>query len=695
MTQEHEMEEFPDLDDSYERPRYGAFGRFSSNDSFPVEYFLTTLRADELKEELTFARDINPDNLDFDLMIQRDIDEERVKKEIEPYLLDGDGKQKKNINEKIAFFPPLLAAIVHVENKKMLEFYPDQLIEKDPQKPNHLIRHWPGLFKLTMIESNAANGYAINELEEDGEAKVHHVSKNSVKLELKKARGHSKGAYLVVIDGQHRLKALIDVYDRAPDLLEDLLIPICVMYPPHASEKYKALYNEKLPTVPMVFRKLFVDVNSTSKLVGGHFNILLRDNNLSSILCRNFCSRVLNEFGLTGLATIEWNEKNKKNSTQIQKAYSISSVGILDQAFEKILKKDNINKYLFELETNDSFNQLGDESSKGFKWDSFSLAQKDVLDQIAYDQVSKHVISLLWGIDEYKKLFDIVKGVIEDFEKRSKTNTQEATIYSRALEQILSYNPSTNKDVILKVAEFEDMIAAKRTQEIAKIVGYSIFHRAVFDFWDKMLQLGKNWELSPESVTKASVLVINYALRNKGEFFSIGRSYLTNTIYMDNGRVLGKVETSYLISNLLFAHIASDDVLRKMLDILDIEESERDYFSEKVSDRAITEAYQYLEKYTKNTRESFKKSYPVMMSIPSDERLALSEAQDRYERDLAEVKLKRLDKSQISNEFEKLVNKHVKEQEAEAYADLRDALNYNEEILQYSEIIEDDTDQDS
>jgi len=81
----------------YNFERIGSFGRFYSGKSFPIEYIMTSFRAAELSE-LTFARDIRPDKIDFELLMQRDIDEERVRIEMEPYLNPNPKKNHANRN---------------------------------------------------------------------------------------------------------------------------------------------------------------------------------------------------------------------------------------------------------------------------------------------------------------------------------------------------------------------------------------------------------------------------------------------------------------------------------------------------------------------------------------------------------------------------------------------------------------------
>ena len=55
--------------------RVGSYGLFSTAGSLPIEYLLTTFNHDELSK-LTLARDVRPDEMDFEMLMQRDINEE-------------------------------------------------------------------------------------------------------------------------------------------------------------------------------------------------------------------------------------------------------------------------------------------------------------------------------------------------------------------------------------------------------------------------------------------------------------------------------------------------------------------------------------------------------------------------------------------------------------------------------------------
>jgi hypothetical protein len=104
----------------YEFEKNGAFGVFKTNGSVPIEYFMTSFKVDELPY-LSYAKDVNTE-LNFDYLIQRDIDEDRAIAEISQYLAAKEGVVQKDI----VFLPPLLVAVVSVDHDNCLDdYYPD------------------------------------------------------------------------------------------------------------------------------------------------------------------------------------------------------------------------------------------------------------------------------------------------------------------------------------------------------------------------------------------------------------------------------------------------------------------------------------------------------------------------------------------------------------------------------------------
>ena len=255
----------------YNFERTGSFGRFYSGESFPIEYIMTRFSSAELSE-LTFARDIRPDKIDFELLMQRDIDEERVRLEMEPYLNPNPERfTPAEIHSRSVFFPPLLAAIVPTKGKMMEAYYTDEIIDltqDNSTRKEYVIREWQGLFKLTYFSSHHPQAYQL-QINRDDKVTEIGVQTEPVKLDIRLSKGNQYGAKLIIIDGQHRLFTLKQIYKKQPQLVERLGVPVCILFAPHATvQKNREYAPYRVPTVPEVFRHLFVDVNNTAKQVG-------------------------------------------------------------------------------------------------------------------------------------------------------------------------------------------------------------------------------------------------------------------------------------------------------------------------------------------------------------------------------------------------------------------------------------------
>jgi len=80
--------------------------------------------------------------------------------------------------------------------------------------------------------------------------------------------------------------------------------------------------------------------------------------------------------------------------------------------------------------------------------------------------------------------------------------------------------------------------------------------------------------------------------------------------------------------------------------------------------------------------------------MTSEEKSILGEAEDLYKRHLNEVKEKKREKKDITKEFDLLIEKYVLEDLHRAYNEMSMALNYDEEILNYSSSFSDEAEDD-
>ena len=285
----------------------GSTGSFSvgarnaGQRSLLVKYFLTHIGLDfnvgtneDILQHLAPVREMfNLEALDFDQIMQRDIDDARVSGDLIPYLLD------KKSHDIIKLFPPII--VVVLPNK------PAQNVptEKYSQVTTHIIKGVDGDYdtKLLRFGEVGSEELAFEEALQ-GEDVLNH---DYARLKLNRHR-----TKLVIVDGQHRAMALLALYrnykdgwgdeKRAPYKiyyqewtkayideygLDSINLPVMFCTFPDLDASYDGDY-----TLPMAAREIFLTLNKTARKVSNTRNILLNDNDIIAHLLRRIMSHI-------------------------------------------------------------------------------------------------------------------------------------------------------------------------------------------------------------------------------------------------------------------------------------------------------------------------------------------------------------------------------------------------------------------
>jgi hypothetical protein len=674
----------------YNFERIGSFGKFYSGASFPIEYIMTTFSAAELSE-LSFARDIHPEKIDFELLMQRDIDEERVRLEIEPYLNPDTSKfTATEIRARSVFFPPLLAAIVPSKGKTMDAYYTDEQITPDDDK--HIIREWKGLFKLTYFISDSPHGYKLSD--------TISVQSEPVKLEIRIAKGNEYGGKLVVIDGQHRLFTLKKVYDTHPELLENIGVPVCILFAPNATAKKNnksAPY--RIPTVPEVFRHLFVDVNNTAKQVGEHFNILLSDNSIASIACRKFCDFILNKHNIDGLAVIEWNSKSKKDCTKMARSYSITNIGIINKALDdSFSNRKLLSKYLLNLDSvKHELYPNGEEDDEIMlnyplvQWNKFSISQKNILENQAEKYLVPCLDKIFFESHEFKTAFEIFNKALKKLKKLATSEQADAIEARQVLNQILDYMPINEgksfESARLVYRNFETSVKLKKQQQVSTILQYALFQRAVIEAWAQLLDIARTYVANPIDVTQGFVKLLDIALAEQGQFFSFDQLYMQNTVFIGS-QIIVRQDTRKILTQLLMAHLVIPFNSQQVAAEMDVADDKFEKLVQKLLKKGQAIVTEFPKFYEMARKRIFKTNYRVYISISGEERAELAKAEAEQKHHLQEVKEKKRAKKDVSDHFDILIHQHIKADIELANLALKNTLEANDAINMVPQIKE-------
>jgi hypothetical protein len=325
---------------SFQHAIFGTWGRFRTT-AGTVEFLETKARigpsAKDLERRLARAlrpvREVLPtQTMDFNQLLQRDLDDHRVATELVRYVLQPSKTGP-------AFFPPIVAAMLPFEGNEPRPQFP-RLVEID--KSTDEIATWHGnrfgsAFQFDrMINPDDGSDFQI---------KVGRLSWNPEEVKL------------VVIDGQHRAMALLAIdrtinntWSESGEKYKYFYEPVIqeILRDKTEKQKQELLEHVEFPVTIVWFpdanapggdhhaaaRKLFVDVNQTARKPSESRLLLLSDAQLIGIFTR----RVLNEFRKSKDAlpiyAVEYDHPGRDQASS-SKWSAVSNVIILRDCIER------------------------------------------------------------------------------------------------------------------------------------------------------------------------------------------------------------------------------------------------------------------------------------------------------------------------------------------------------------------------
>lgn len=648
----------------YEFEKDGAFGVFKTNGSVPIEYFMTSFKIDELSY-LSYAKDVNTD-INFDYLIQRDIDEERAIAEISQYLAKEEGIQKD-----VVFLPPLLVGVVFVDQDKRIEdYYPNSTFNSDTDSVGTLhIREWPGVLKVTnyQVDQEEPRTFSCG----DGDHPVA-ITVDNAKIQVNITPNGVKGARLVVIDGQHRLFALNALRANHRDLVKDLTLPICLVYPPNSIESNRDMQ----PKVPEVLRHLFVDVNSTVERVSGHFLTLLSEQTLGSIICREFCKAVLEQKDGEGLGLIEWNTKNHKQSLEISREHTLTSIGVINSAFEELFKTKNGVKLLAAIlgidrqssEFDFGSDEYDEEKSapEYFPWRDFLSRHRARLVSLVNETITPALVDMFFNTPfyaEYCAQFKNYFVTTEEELKRERRNDQN--VFSIVKGHVL-FNDILSKPALAMHAMVREDLRSLIDQAIPDFSRKAIFQKAMIEAWSllcaKFIANGIPLARASHYIT---IFVAN-SFPPKSDLFDERHLYLQDTIF-SGSRI--KVTKS-----------AKRQIVRLLLSNADKTDSTAPQEQQVISELAKEEVGSFINQMREDKRKVFEKSYRTNFNLPAFERERLYAAELDKPREMKEF-----GGDSSKTQFDKLVGTLISENLTDSFNDLVRTLKAKDFIYSKSE----------
>lgn len=513
--------------DIFTVPFDGVYGRFKTTESFELGYLLTNLRSHELDRLVTASKAFDFRTITFEEVIQRDIDMERVDKEIvKKYLECG--------HNRVLFFPPILVSIVAMEKGQRIDTYKSVHSEYLPDS-GVIRRTWDqDKFQLELNRSDTPTGYQVTV---DDVQHPYFPYAATIKVNPETVK-------LVVIDGQHRFMALKRILEDSEKkgLLADLEVPVCIFFTPDAIEDHG-----HAESIKRDLRDLFVTINSTAKTVGGHFIVLLDDKSLASLAVRCLANNWKDTGSNSLLPLLEWNTREANKSRQRQKPFSITTVTVIADVFSKyIFSRPETVEDLFNLSairdelkvspTSPAYNAIDEES--------FGQEQIEVLKARFNDWLVPALNVLLQEPRPYAKQIDGFKKALEGLEEKIQANVPAAAAYRD--EVLFQFRRCVDNDYAsVKTAEieFESSIGVSDYDQVYFL---NVFQQGLLRAWASLsVVLVKELAVKPEIIARAMMPTLQRLVFNDSKCLLIkSNSYLQPLLF--EGEKVRVNETSRL-----------------------------------------------------------------------------------------------------------------------------------------------------
>ncbi len=339
----------------------GSVGSFSvgagsgTQKSVEVKYFLTHVGLDfengsneEVLKHLAPVREIFPTvDLEFDEIMQRDIDDARVSSELVPYLLDHKSR------DLVKLFPPIIVVVLPVKayENKPADLYPTVSTSVEMLPEGH---------EAQIIRSGTKGQEVFEFVQPLENGKLYEHDLVRLRLNTNKSR-------LVIVDGQHRAMALLAVYrnlkqdwndamkapykdyyeEWTPNYirkfeLKNISLPVMFCTFPQLDDSFDGEYNVK-----MAARSIFLTLNKTARQVSASRNRLLDDNDLIALFLRDTLSTIkkgdLHSGSTLEISNIELDQAHDR--VKIESPIAISGVNHIYYLIEHIVlnKLEDVN----------------------------------------------------------------------------------------------------------------------------------------------------------------------------------------------------------------------------------------------------------------------------------------------------------------------------------------------------------------
>lgn len=448
--------------------------------SVPIRYFLANVRLSALENLFSLVEDIpGSSHWGYDAIFQRDIDDERVDKELlQKYLLR---------HNKFKFFNPLTIALLpwNAKDNKVREQYlhadPGQTVEYDGGMRKELL--------VGGVEVQSLEGTSVGKIRWD--------------------RHEVKG---VAIDGQHRLSALMK-YARHPER-------------PPGVDPYEA----KIPVALLVFdaettnvlaqvREIFVDINKNAEPVSTSRRILLDDRDPFAVLTRDLISDQRDSEGLR-YEVVDW----KRETPRPEGGNQLTTTVVLYEVVKRILSVgaggSPATRLASVLDLNSELSRQNvlpiPVDDENFGLNDMSEKQIEVARQRFRLKHKKVILRLFEDLPPYKSFLELVSSFVDKDSEESELLREYIFKPSKKREAFKEDIRASGYDPVAVVDRpFKAMADIKQSATGAELLFYSVGQQALFFDLPKVRKLysecgyGSLDEVAEQYLEDLSLLIAN------------------------------------------------------------------------------------------------------------------------------------------------------------------------------------------
>jgi hypothetical protein len=635
----------------------GSFGRFKTDNSYQIHYLSTNVPVEEVDGLSTASELFNTEKIEFDELIQRDIDHSRVRKIANDYLSKGHGR--------VIFFPPLLACVLLLDDegnliKQYSEITQSELEDEEVGPVLRTTWNEDG-FQLDLPEADADS--SDRKLNWKGGDRYFYDFAAMLRLNPKRAK-------LVVLDGQHRLEAirLLRKNPEQQSILEGLELPICIIWAPEALAT-------QAPDESMAkdFRELFVRVNSEPRKVSGHFIILLRDDSYSAMAVRSLADywKKLDNDGWSRLHLLEWNTREDERVDVRTRDFSITTVSIIDRVLEDHLFSQGTAPSLLQLE--DHAEAFG-EADPDFSWDGLTdRTQNPKVDEIVKRCIEERLTPALDIIlrtpSPYERLESSLGQAYEKLQKKTDDNNGSFLGLKKSLNSYIYKEDEIFEESAR--AAYVDFKGWLMLDAADRLYFFSVFQQGLLRFWLNMAILLKPYNVDASLAATAAVAGLEkLVFSTKDRYLNSDNKYTRRTLWRNENvnftSAWAKNAWSDLIGTSVLRQAVRTAIIAAIADFKPLAEEAKSELDQVLKDVGT----QYAQRYCERLLEELKKETKLALSDFFNEELV---SQLRAQKGSAKLEDRQA--------FEKTVKQKAEERFRDSINELAEKLQVKTESL--------------